>query len=56
MSNEGKATDRKRDGWMDKLRRLCGSKLRMEDRGRDLSKRDGFGDWLRDIRRASGRI
>ena len=44
------------EGGMDKLRRLRGSKSGIDDRGRALSKRDWFGDWLRDIRRARGRI
>jgi len=44
-------------GWgMDKLKRLCGSKSITGDRDKDFSKREGFGDWLRDIRRARGRI
>jgi hypothetical protein len=41
---------------MDKLRRLCVSKSITGGRDKDLSKREGFGDWLRDIRRARGRI
>ena len=54
MSDEGEARDRRRG--MNRLSGLRRSKSGIEDRGRALSKREGFGDWLRDIRRARGRI
>ena len=44
------------EGGMDKLRQLFGSKSITEHRDKGLSKREGFGDRLCDIRRMRGRI